>query len=136
MPRVADEKIVEIQNSHLFHLCLSEYEGYGHALHESLGVGAVMITTDASPMNEYLEESRAFLVCEPRTCYRLKLADMNKVTPETVLDSVMAAVRLSDEQINDYRARARALYTMKNSQFLARFDELMKVEKVAALCLA
>ena len=30
----------------------SEYEGYGHALHEALSVGAALATTDAAPMNE------------------------------------------------------------------------------------
>jgi hypothetical protein len=40
------------QNRHLYHLCPSHYEGWGHYLHEALGVGALIATTDAAPMNE------------------------------------------------------------------------------------
>lgn len=50
--RVSEEELKYLQNSHLFHLYPSGTEGFGHALHESLSVGAVILTTDAPSMNE------------------------------------------------------------------------------------
>lgn len=51
--RATDEEITRLQNSHLYHLYPSAYEGWGHALHEAQSVGAIVLTTDAAPMNEF-----------------------------------------------------------------------------------
>ena len=51
--RIADEEeFKRLQNMCQVHLCLSGTEGYGHALHEALSVGAMIVTTGAPPMNE------------------------------------------------------------------------------------
>jgi hypothetical protein len=50
--RATDEQITELQNSHLFHILPSAYEGFGHALHESYSVGAILLTTGEPPMSE------------------------------------------------------------------------------------
>jgi hypothetical protein len=49
---VDDEQLKFLQNSHRFHLQPSQTEGFGHVLHESLSVGAELLSTDAPPMNE------------------------------------------------------------------------------------
>ncbi|EQD67759.1 glycosyltransferase, partial [mine drainage metagenome] len=46
-----DAALQRLQNAHWFHLCPSETEGYGHYLVEAMGIGAVVLTTDAAPMN-------------------------------------------------------------------------------------
>ncbi len=44
------------------HLCVSETEGFGHYISEALSVRAVVVTTNAPPMNELVSESFAVLV--------------------------------------------------------------------------
>lgn len=51
--RATDEEIIQLMNSHQIHVIPSMYEGFGHVIHEALGCGALVITTDAPPMNTY-----------------------------------------------------------------------------------
>lgn len=55
-------EIRQLQNSHLFHLCLSETEGWGHYIAEAMSCGAVVITSDTAPMNELVHADRGILV--------------------------------------------------------------------------
>ena len=59
---LADDALKQLQNSHLFHLCPSRTEGFGHYLMEALGVGAVTLTTDGEPMNELVTAERGILI--------------------------------------------------------------------------
>ncbi|MEO8857331.1 MAG: glycosyltransferase [Burkholderiaceae bacterium] len=55
-------EIRQLQNGHLFHLCLSETEGWGHYIVEAMSCGAVVITCDAPPMSELVHADRGVLV--------------------------------------------------------------------------
>ena len=44
------------------HICISSAEGWGHIINQSLGVGAITITTDAAPMNEVVNKNNGILV--------------------------------------------------------------------------
>jgi hypothetical protein len=82
---VPDTMLRELQNTCRFHLHLSQTEGWGHSLHESLSVGAEIIIPDSPPMNE--------LVCADRipTVGKSKfhLADLYQVS---AIDIYKAAV--------------------------------------------
>lgn len=54
--RMSDKKMYALMNGYYFHLCPSEYEGFGHYIWEAKSCGAVVITTDAPPMNEFVED--------------------------------------------------------------------------------
>jgi glycosyltransferase involved in cell wall biosynthesis len=51
--RASEDELVQLMNSHRFHLLPSAYEGFGHALNEGIGCGALVLTTDAPPMSEF-----------------------------------------------------------------------------------
>lgn len=60
--RLSDEAMLSLQRQSPIHVMPSEAEGYGQALSESLSVGAVVVTTDAPPMNELITRERGVLV--------------------------------------------------------------------------
>lgn len=57
-----DGELRRLQNCHRFHVCTSETEGWGHYLVEAESVGAVIVATDAPPMNELVTAERGVLV--------------------------------------------------------------------------
>jgi len=59
---VEDHELRRMQNEHAIHLCPSEVEGFGHSLVEGCSCGAVVVTTDAPPMNELIQPERGVLV--------------------------------------------------------------------------
>lgn len=59
---LTDESVTAMQNEFGVHLCPSEAEGFGHYICEALGCGAIVVTTDAPPMNELVTRDRGILV--------------------------------------------------------------------------
>lgn len=57
-----DEELRRLQNEAWLHLQPSEMEAFGHALCEGMSVGALVLTTDAPPMNELIRADRGALV--------------------------------------------------------------------------
>lgn len=56
LEKVPLETLNKLRSENLFHIQPSQTEGWGHALWESIAMGAILLTTDAPPMNEYTNE--------------------------------------------------------------------------------
>ncbi|KAJ3074184.1 hypothetical protein HDU98_011936 [Podochytrium sp. JEL0797] len=49
----------ELQLSNGVHICPSSQEGYGHYINEARAVGALVVTTDWAPMNEFVQDGES-----------------------------------------------------------------------------
>jgi len=113
-------------NEHLFHILPSRYEGWGHVLHEGLGCGAVMLTTDASPMNEAAGLSKELLIPVEHTSH-LRVPNyppagesmtlMHDVSPASVWKAVQDTWCLTPDQITDISKNARASFLQERDNF-------------------
>lgn len=121
--RLSPEALRAEQNRCRFHLCMSEYEGWGHCIHEGLSVGAVVVTTDAPPMSE-VAGAAYWIPSVSSSPYNL--AKLHKVEPEGVKQAVEWCLGLSDTDIESISAAARAAYETETSSFRAALADLVR----------
>ncbi|WHZ20309.1 MAG: Glycosyltransferase [Rhodanobacteraceae bacterium] len=122
---IPDAELKRIQNAHRFHLCPSETEGFGHYLVEAMGVGAVVVTLDAPPMNEMVTPARGALVPYSRTG-RQSLATTyfyDEAALESVIERLLGA---PDAELERMSAAARAWFEDNDRAFRARIAEAVR----------
>ncbi|ADB18364.1 glycosyl transferase group 1 [Pirellula staleyi DSM 6068] len=123
------EELIRLQNSHQFHLCPSKYEGWGHYLHEALGVGAVVVTTDSPPMSEFGAPSE--LRVPPSGFYFESLATMRPVTSAGVAMAVERCLSLSSEQVDLISRKSRNYFLHQRPLFKANLENLIRSRPLA-----
>lgn len=83
-----------------YNLCPSEYEGWGHSMHEAMSAGQVIITTEAAPMTEAVYDAYGnfysdFLLLPPSKGESHGLITWNKVSPKQIARSVLKIGRIT-----------------------------------------
>jgi Glycosyl transferases group 1 len=120
--RASDEEITELQNSHLFHVMPSAYEGFGHAIHEAQSVGAILLTTGEGPMAEL----KAPFEVPPIRRKKNNLAVLCEVSPQSVREMVPKMLAQPNHVIARMQLEARARFERGNAEFSERFSGLLK----------
>ena len=122
--RLADSHVGHFINSTRFHLMPSEYEGYGQGMHEALGCGGIVLTTNAPPMTEFAGVPHELMI--PATgSFTRRIATCHSVSSEGVRAAVEKAVALSDESLMQLSVAARRGYESERNAFRERIARLM-----------
>lgn len=116
--KLADHDIRRLQNEALFHICPSEYEGFGHQLNEAKSAGSVVFTTDAAPMNELVRPDFGYLI-RARFKGTMQRAMLYDVEESAFLESILESAEMSHSEIDERCERARDSYE-KNDVFFKR----------------
>ncbi|MFB7858888.1 glycosyltransferase [Rhodococcus qingshengii] len=114
--RLPERTLKHVLNENDIHLCPSRVEGWGHYISEALTVGAHVITTDMSPMNEHVRPEWGTLISpshvEPRG-----VAQACDVTVESIATAVRDAVSIPPDVRTRQRYAAQAHMAQRNAQF-------------------
>ncbi|MGH8153047.1 MAG: glycosyltransferase, partial [Rhodanobacteraceae bacterium] len=113
------------QNAHLFHLCPSETEGFGHYIVEAMSVGAVVVTLDAPPMNEMISEDRGILVPYSRTGSQ-HLATTYHFDDDAMENAIQRAIGMNDAHCETLGLAARGWYEAERAAFPGRLDAALR----------
>lgn len=119
---VAPAELRRLQNENLFHLCPSETEGFGHYLMEALGVGAVVLSTDAPPMNELVTAERGILIPYATTRPQ-NLGTRYQADVAGIEAAVETALALDDADIAAKRRAARDYFLTNDAAFRRRLPQ-------------
>lgn len=120
-----DAELKLMQNQHLFHLCISDTEGFGHYLMEAMSMQAVVITTDAPPMNELVTADRGLLVGYDRTS-KQNLATCYHVDEAQLQSTIEHALNMKTEQAVKLGQAARNYFLSNDADFKERIQLLME----------
>lgn len=119
-----DDELRRLQNRCAIHVCPSLAEGWGHALVEGLSCGAIVLTTDAPPMNEVVGPDRGIRIpytkTSPRhlgTCYFVDEVQLERAV-ERALSWPPSARRAMS-------ARARHWFEDNDRRFRRRLVEVV-----------
>lgn len=119
---VGDDDLRSLQNACLFHVQPSWTEGFGMTLHEGLSCGAIMLTTDAPPMNEI--PAGAYVT--PMQTRQMCVATAYRCRPQEIYASVEELWCRPDDQLLGASARARTYFEESCRLFEDRFLTLLQ----------
>ncbi|RUL75995.1 glycosyltransferase [Dyella choica] len=118
-------EIAQLQNRCIYHLCLSEAEGWGHYIVEAMGCGAVVLTCDGQPMNELVRPDRGLLVqaqdAGPQNAARRYLFD--EASLEAAIERIIA---MPDAERSAMQQRARSWFLANNQGFQSRLADALQ----------
>lgn len=123
--RVNHDRLVELMNANQVHLCPSRSEGWGHYITEAMTAEGVVITTDASPMNEHVQPDRGVLVPSTGTRQRWKVVE-HEVDPDDLAQAVRGVLELPQEQRTQLGQHARQFVADRSQQFRSTVLALIK----------
>ena len=123
---LSDEDMARLRNEQQFHLCVSQAEGFGHKLNEGLSCGAVVITTNAPPMNELVSPERGILSEEVAGSAPRGLGTAFFFDEDDLEKSVERCLRLSPGEIERVAVNGRAWFEENDAAFRRRFPKLLR----------
>lgn len=114
---ISQEDRIYLQNCSGLHLCPSETEGFGHYIFEAMSCEAVVVTTNAPPMNEVIKDSRCLLNYDRvgtqnlATTYFVDLGQFEK--------TLINILKMPESELRAIGRHNRKLY-LKNDQFFKK----------------
>lgn len=111
-----DEELRRLQNRCGVYIQPTEMEGFGHTLCEAMSAQAVVVTTDAAPMNELVQRDRGFLV-QVGKVEKHFLGTRNFVTSRCIEDTMREILAIEVSELQRMGRRAREWYLQADSQF-------------------
>lgn len=123
---IDDSTLENIQNKCGIHICTSETEGFGHYIMEAFSCKAIVITTDAPPMNEFVKDSRC-LVGYNRSSQQ-NLATNYYVDESQLATVVEGLMKLPIEELKKIGSQNRRLFLKNKKKFKDRLAEIFPIE--------
>lgn len=117
-------KLSDLQNHLGVHLCLSETEGFGHYLMEAMSTGAVVMTTDAPPMNEFITDKRCLVAYTHSSPFHLGIRYF--VDPIHLEQQILNLMSLSIEELKEIGDYNRSQFLQRKREFRLNLEGVIQ----------
>ncbi|HEV2681258.1 MAG TPA: glycosyltransferase [Rhodanobacter sp.] len=118
-------EIRRLQNAHVFHLCLSETEGWGHYIAEAMSCKAVVITCDVPPMNELVTATRGLLV-SAHGAGPFNLATRYHFDEAALEATIERLMTMPEHERSTLGEQARTWFASNETAFAGRLDAALR----------
>ncbi len=117
---LSDEELRLMQNRCGIHLCPSAMEGFGHSIVEAMSTGGLVITADAGPMNEHVNDRRGLLY---RVTHPVQHAFARKWTMDesSLAEAARRVMAMTGEERRARGAAARGHFLAGGEEFRIGF---------------
>lgn len=122
---LSSKELIQEMNRHDIHLCTSLSEGWGHYILEAMSCRALVITTDAPPMNEIITPSTGILVPYHKQKAR-HLGTNFFISPDALEASLEQCFQLSKDERLRYGQQARQRFENIREKFVGSFPEVVQ----------
>ncbi len=127
--RLSEAQLRYYQNHCGVHLCPSEAEGFGHYIMEAMSAGAVVLTTNAPPMNEFITESVCLVPFSVSASQ--KLGTRYFVDSQHLYQLILRILQLSKEELECISTKNRQAYLNIRKKYHHNLELLLQA---ATLC--
>lgn len=121
--RLPESSFRTLQNSCGVHLCPSTTEGFGHYIMEAMSTQAVVITTDAPPMNEFITDPRCLVPYSSSD--PVALGTNYRVDPDQLRKKIKAIANLPKKELKAIGSKNRKEFLRRKEEFYSRLNILM-----------
>jgi glycosyltransferase involved in cell wall biosynthesis len=102
-------------NSARFIICTSEYEGWGHYLHEALSCKAVVLSTNGAPMCEFVTDEHCLVPVSGR--HPMNLADKSLINSDDLIEKMLSLQQLTESELNEIGEANRNGFLQRSESF-------------------
>jgi glycosyltransferase involved in cell wall biosynthesis len=125
------EGFAELAASSLYHIYLTETEGFGHSIVEALGYGSIVMVNDAPPMNEVLDEDCGIMV-ECSYLGQKRLSPRFGARKSSIEAAVQRILSMTEQEIGLMTMAAQSRYQQMKDEFPRRLDAVIREDLAKA----
>ncbi len=124
-PITDDKEYISLVNSYLFHIYVTEAEGFGHSIVESMSTGAVVLVTNAPPMNEYANDKNAIMI---NAVYagQMKLSPRFKSSDAQIESAITKTLKMDDAELIQIRRNAININNQLAKKFVQQLESAVQ----------
>jgi hypothetical protein len=106
------------------HICTSSHEGFGHYINESRAMQALVITTDAPPMNELIDDNSGILI-EPSSVNVNQMGFAFHLDEKSFENAIQSVLTLDLNEREALGKRARERYCLDSERFFQLSENVL-----------
>ena len=122
--RIPEDLLINLLNKILFHVCCSEYEGFGHYIWEAKSAGGIVITTDGPPMNDFVHNDGFKVKVWRRK--RQQMGILQLIDQRDLERVIRETMRLDDDEIAEMSRASRKAWEDNDQYFRKIINQIIE----------